>query len=116
MTFIGGTAGSLIGALDSHRAKNNDKLWPVYLVGLIIILDLEFISGSIFNLYFHMNLWDYSRDFMNLDGQICLPYALLWLALIPGTVWLNELLRWKLFDEPVPPGLWYYYKSLFAFK
>lgn len=41
----------------------------------------EFVFGVIFNIYFNLNVWDYSDMAFNLAGQICLPYTLLWFAL-----------------------------------
>jgi uncharacterized membrane protein len=42
---------------------------------------VELLFGIIFNLYFKMNVWDYSAEPYNLWGQICPLFALLWGAL-----------------------------------
>lgn len=49
--------------------------------GAIIITATEFAFGCIFNLKYHMGVWDYSALPMNLLGQICLPFSALWFLL-----------------------------------
>ena len=39
---------------------------------------VEFIFGVIFNLWLGLGVWDYSSMPMNILGQICLPFTLLW--------------------------------------
>lgn len=47
----------------------------------MIITAVELIFGCIFNLALKMKVWDYSQKPMNLWGQICLPYCILWFLL-----------------------------------
>ena len=51
------------------------------LLGAVIITAIEFIFGYIFNLKYDMNVWDYSNMPLNLLGQICLPFSVLWFGL-----------------------------------
>lgn len=46
-----------------------------------VITGVELVFGCIFNLLLKMNVWDYSKKPMNLWGQICLPYCILWFLL-----------------------------------
>ncbi len=50
-------------------------------LGALIITAVELIFGLIFNLKYHMQVWDYSNMPLNLLGQICLPFSILWFAL-----------------------------------
>lgn len=50
-------------------------------LGDLIITAVELIFGLIFNLKYHMQVWDYSNMPLNLLGQICLPFSILWFAL-----------------------------------
>ena len=114
MTLIGGTAGALVGLLDRRPPKL--KMWQLCALGTLVILDVEFISGCFFNLRLHMHLWDYSRTPFNLDGQVCAQFALWWFLMVPGALWMNGLIRWKLFGEPGAKPLWEYYKRLLTFR
>ena len=38
------------------------------------------VFGLIFNCALGMGVWDYSRVPLNLWGQICLPFTLIWLG------------------------------------
>lgn len=51
------------------------------LLGALIITAVELIFGMIFNIGYHMSVWDYSNMPMNLLGQICLPFSVLWFGL-----------------------------------
>jgi len=75
--------------------------WQV-LIGVGIILTLEFISGCIVNLWLNLNVWDYSNMPLNLLGQICLPFALLWIPLAFLAILLDDHLRYNWFGEEKP--------------
>lgn len=116
MTFIGGMAVTLVGAMTRRHDAPSLKMWQVSALGMLVILDVEYISGCFFNLRMHMDLWSYAGDRFNLNGQVCLKNALIWFFLVPLAVWVNEFLRWKLFDEPRPPAFWQYYQRLFTLR
>ena len=49
--------------------------------GAGIITAVELVCGCLVNLTFGLGVWDYSHLPLNLLGQICLPFSLLWCAL-----------------------------------
>lgn len=49
-------------------------------MGAGIITGVELVFGLIFNRALGMGVWDYSRVPLNLWGQICLPFTLIWLG------------------------------------
>ncbi|MBE6596720.1 MAG: hypothetical protein E7641_03520 [Ruminococcaceae bacterium] len=49
--------------------------------GALIITAVEFATGCVVNLFLGWRVWDYSHLPMNLMGQICLPFSLLWFGL-----------------------------------
>jgi len=54
-------------------------------VGSGIITGVEFATGLIVNIGLKLNVWDYSALPLNILGQICLPFSILWfLATIPA--------------------------------
>lgn len=112
MTFIGGLAGVLIGLLDRHPSSGVLKMWQQCILGTLIVLDIEFISGYICNIRLGMMLWDYSRYRYNLNGQVCFPLAAAWFFLVPFASWMDDFLRWKLFGENKPESIFYNYKRL----
>lgn len=59
-------------------------------MGALIITAIEFIVGCIVNLELKMRVWDYSELPLNLFGQICLPYSLMWCVItLPMTALSN---------------------------
>lgn len=51
------------------------------LMGGLIITAVEFITGYFVNLRMRLAVWDYSTLPLNLYGQVCLRYTLIWCAL-----------------------------------
>ena len=51
------------------------------IAGSLIITFFEGICGFIVNVKYKLNVWDYSRCILNLKGQICPLYSLLWALL-----------------------------------
>lgn len=73
------------------------KLWKKCAVGACVITGIEFIVGCIVNLWLQMNVWDYSFLPLNLLGQVCPLYSLLWGFLSIPIVYLSGKIQKKLF-------------------
>ena len=52
-------------------------LWT-FLIAIVILSILEFITGFILDKFFHLKLWDYSKYKFNIKGYICIQYSLMW--------------------------------------
>lgn len=80
MAFAGGVCLCLI-----DRVCNRDlKAMPLpakCFAGSAIITSVEFATGVMVNLVLKQNVWDYSDLPLNVMGQICLPFSLLWCLL-----------------------------------
>lgn len=116
MMVVGGLCGFLVGRLNEHPKFYERKMWEQCLTGALITLCIEFISGMILNVWLKLNIWDYSGEFGNVYGQICLPYAGWWFLLMPLAIFTDDWLRYKLFGEKKPSGLIEYYMDLFTNK
>lgn len=79
MLLTGG--GCLCSIYAWHKAHPDASVFKSCLVSGAVITGFEFIVGVIVNLWMKWNVWDYSRFRLNLLGQICLPYSLLWCVL-----------------------------------
>jgi uncharacterized membrane protein len=112
MLFIGGICGVLIGLLNEFHVNYKLKIWQQCILGTIIIISIEFISGLILNLWLKLNIWDYSNNWGNIKGQICLTYSILWFILTPYAIWLDDWLRWKIYQEKTPYKVKELYKKL----
>lgn len=101
MFFVGGICFILIGLL------NEGMSWDLCIekqvgLGLAAVLIVEFISGCILNLWLGLHIWDYSKLPFNILGQICLPFALLWIPLVVVAILLDDSIRYTFFDEQRP--------------
>lgn len=68
---------------------------PLWLQGIVCgtgITAAELIAGLVLNMWLKLGIWDYSGLPLNLAGQICVPFWLLWCVLsIPAIVILDFL-------------------------
>ena len=77
------------------------------ILSMLIITTLEFITGYIVNMKLHWNVWDYSDMPYNWYGQICLAYSLIWLILSLVCIFVDDFVRWKIFDEEKAHYKWF---------
>ena len=73
---------------------SNKSLFVKALACAIGVTAIEFCFGVIFNIWLKMDVWDYSEMPLNLLGQICPLYTLLWaviaISLMPFVEVLNK--------------------------
>lgn len=101
MFIVGGICFLLCGGLNENLSFDMSLL----LQGVIcscIITAVEFMAGCILNLWLGLEIWDYSSMPMNLLGQICLPFSLLWILGGIIAVVVDDYLRYWLFGEEKP--------------
>lgn len=99
MLPIGGLCGLLIGGINQYPRFSNLPVYKQALIGTAIVLIIEYFTGYVLNIKLGLNIWDYSALPLNISGQICLLYGLLWFLLMPFAVWLEDYLRWRLWNE-----------------
>ena len=79
MALCGGVCLCSIYHMNRHLRKLPLLLRATLGGGIITVVEL--ICGTLVNLTFQLGVWDYSHLPLNLLGQICLPFTLLWIAL-----------------------------------
>ena len=101
MIICGGLAFVLCGFLNQ---ATHFKLTVIsqMLLSTIIITALELLTGYIVNIRLHWNVWDYSSLPYNFHGQICAAYSFIWMLLSLLCIVMDDLIRWKIFDEEKP--------------
>lgn len=60
-------------------SQTDRPLWQLALLGGLGITGIEYAIGKAFNREYR--IWDYRRMPLNVQGQICLPYTLVWCGL-----------------------------------
>ncbi|MDD6022371.1 MAG: hypothetical protein ACI4GA_00600 [Acutalibacteraceae bacterium] len=94
MTLTGGAVFCTLYYINTHMKSRN--LLLRCLIGSAVITAYEFAVGLVVNYFLHMGVWDYSNQFMNVLGQICLKFSVLWFLLCIPVTGLIYLLRNKL--------------------
>ena len=101
MFIVGGLCFICIGSINEYIDEDMLVQYQA-IIGSVIITCIEYISGCIINICLGWNVWDYSNLPLNINGQICLLFSILWLFLGLIGIILDDYLRHKLFDEPMP--------------
>lgn len=101
MILVGGICFFYIGMINEIIPWEM-PIWKQGIIGSILITTIEFISGCIINLYLGWNVWDYSNLPLNILGQICLPFSILWFFLSLIGIILDDYFRYWLFNEEKP--------------
>lgn len=116
MLPIGGLCGVCIGAINQVPCFYNSKIFYQCVISTLIILLIEFFSGCVLNIILQLNLWDYSERPLNLLGQVCPLYGILWFILSPCAIWLEDKLRYIFWEEGHPYTLLSIYRDLITLR
>lgn len=54
------------------------RLWLVLLLGMVLADTVEYFTSYIMEKLFHARWWDYSNNFLNIHGRICLRHTIYW--------------------------------------
>ena len=101
MVIVGGICFFLCGILNEIFTFSMSLLLQG-IIGSALITVVEFISGCIINLYCGMEVWDYSNVPLNVLGQVCLPFSILWIFVAILAVIIDDYLRYWFFGEEKP--------------
>ena len=84
MFLAGGSSFMLLGKLGRATEKPMLRAFG----GAGIITATELAAGLLFNRSY--TVWDYRNMPLNLRGQICLPYSLLWIPVGQAGIWIYD--------------------------
>ena len=101
MFILGGICFISLGLINEDISWDTPLLIQMVL-GCSIITLLEFSTGYIVNLWLGWGVWDYSEQFGNISGQICLQASAIWLLLSAVGIILDDYLRYWFFKEEKP--------------
>ena len=80
MALAGGVCLCLIDDVCNKKMKCRPLALRCF-AGSGIITSVEFAVGYVVNIVLKLNVWDYSQLPLNILGQICLPFSMLWFLL-----------------------------------
>lgn len=106
MAVAGGFAGVLIGTLN-EKFMCDMGIPQQCLIGMLLITTLEGCIGYIVNIKLGLHVWDYSSmPGQFFYGQCCVPFCILWFLLSGVAIFLDDWLRYLLFDDPPKKYRW----------
>ena len=59
-------------------SKYKDSNIKLFLIASVVLTYFEYVAGFVLDVIFNLKWWDYSNDFLNINGRICLPFAFVW--------------------------------------
>lgn len=101
MFLLGGLCFLLIGAINEYIPWEMSII-KQGIIGAVIVTVLEFIFGIILNIWLKLGIWDYSMLPLNILGQVCLPFSIIWFFLGIVAIVVDDYLRWRWFGEEKP--------------
>lgn len=116
MFLVGGFCAAIVGSLNDKPRYYNLKMWQQVIIGGSLITAVELLAGVFFNLYLHLNLWNYSSIKFNFLGQLCLHNCIAWYLLSVVIIWLDDALSHYYYDDKKPDTLFSYFVKLFKLQ
>ncbi len=100
MFFVGGLCFIFMGWINEAFSSGVPMIVKMFL-STLIITTIEFVSGCILNLRLGLHVWNYSKTWGNVLGQISIPFMLAWFLLSGAGILLDNLLRHIIFNEKI---------------
>ena len=99
--FTMGIAGGLCLLILYHIYKKHPSLSTLKkcLIGSMVITAVEFCFGCLLNLHLKLNIWDYSALPLNVLGQICPLFSIIWMLLCLPICYITK--KVKLLEERI---------------
>lgn len=99
MFIVGGACFVLVGLI------NEIFTWDMPLIrqqaiSAVVITIIELLAGLTVNCNYV--IWDYRDVHLNIMGQVCMPYTILWFLLSLPAIVLDDYLRHWVFGEDKP--------------
>ncbi len=94
MLIVGGLCGVLVGAINQRPGFFRAPVIVQAVIGALIVLAVEFVSGCVLNLWLGLGVWDYTNQPGNVLGQICPAFGLLWFFIMPFAIWAEDTASW----------------------
>lgn len=97
MFLVAGACFLLIGVINDRCRKY--RIQPILQIAITVVCMtmIEFVSGVFLNLYLGLGVWDYSDLPLNVFGQVCVSYMLLWIPLSFAAIGLDNRMKDFLF-------------------
>lgn len=101
MFLAGGICFLLIGVVELILGDSASIVSQMIFCGLMITT-VELAIGMVVNRHMHLNVWDYSGQQYNFQGQICLLYSNLWFLLSCPAILLHDYMEYLLLGYHIP--------------
>jgi len=102
MGIMGGIVFILIDQINERFSWDIDLLYQGIIGGLYATL-MELIFGLIDKFYLHWNMWDYTTEWLNFYGIICLKFSIYWCLLAILAVLIADFVNYCIYRDSSAP-------------
>ena len=88
--------------MQGQAMRWSEPLWLQIVRAVLFVAALEFSTGIIVNKWLSLAVWDYSDQPLNLWGQICVPFTILFSGLIAIAIPIGGSAAHLLYGEEKP--------------
>lgn len=99
MFIIGGICFLFVGLINEVLTWDMPLIRQMALSAVFITI-MELLAGLLINCNY--TIWDYRQMPLNIMGQICLPYTILWFFLSLPAIVIDDYLRYWIFKDKKP--------------
>lgn len=83
--------GAILLIFNLRNIKDGNNI-AKFLISMISFSMFEYVASFLLEILFHQRWWDYTNEFMNFQGRICLTFSLLWGII--GILFINIIHPW----------------------
>lgn len=97
--------GSIILTILLYRFRN-DNIFKIFIISFIAGTLVEYIGSLVTEILLGIKVWDYSNNFLNINGRVSIMYSFFWGIL--GILWIKYAYPYiKEFIDKINKPIWY---------
>ncbi len=105
MGIVGGLCFVVVGLLnETYDFQECMEIQALKSAGIVTLI--EFVSGWILNIKLGWGVWDYSNLPLNVWGQVCPFFMIMWFFLSIPAIYIDDVMRYLWWQEPQPKYIW----------
>ena len=75
---IYGFGGIILILINDLISKKSNSIIIKFITMFLIMTVFEYLVSLVFELIFGIRWWDYTAEFLNINGRVCLMFSLIW--------------------------------------
>lgn len=95
-------------------ASADINIFLLFVIGVVFCTLVELLGGWLLDVVYHTRWWDYTDEFMNFKGYICLKFSLLWgLGIVIVVKFVQPMFLGKVSSGLIPENIGWWIAGIF---